>query len=266
MFVFLLNNFLLGVGLAMDAFSVSIANGLAEPHMRRSKMCGVAGTYAIYQFAMPMIGWFCVRTAAERFETFQKLIPWIALGLLLYIGGKMVIEGIRSHTAGDREVAAEAAALTAAGGSTAAACSGAAAGSTAAACSASAGGSTAAACSGAAGGSAAAACSASATGRTAVCSEPAADAIRTLGFGTLMLQGIATSIDALSVGFTIADQALLAATAGCLIIAGVTFVICMSGLIFGKKFGERLADKATILGGLILIGIGVEIWVKGVFF
>lgn len=198
--VFVLNSILLGAGLAMDAFSVSIANGLNEPHMPRSKMCRVAGTYAGYQFAMPMIGWFCVHAVTEQFEAFRKFIPWIALLLLTLIGGKMLAEGIRSVRSGKSAEAEEA------------------------------------------------------QGKQEAC----------LGFGTLMVQGIATSIDALSVGFTISDYGTMMAAAGSFLIAVTTFVLCMAGLKFGKKFGERLADKATIFGGLLLIAIGVEIFVKGV--
>ena len=87
-----------------------------------------------------------------------------------------------------------------------------------------------------------------------------------LTFSVLMIQGIATSIDALSVGFTIADYGLLMALTASLIIAVVTFAICMTGLLIGKKAGERLGSKATLLGGVILVGIGIEIFVKGVFF
>lgn len=200
-FVFLVTNFLLGVGLAMDAFSVSIANALNEPFMKKGKMIGVAGTYAIFQFAMPMIGWICVHTVAEKFTSFQKFIPWIALILLLYIGGKMIVECIKeSRKAGSGEE--------------------------------------------------------SSSEKTAA----------VLSFGTLMVQGIATSIDALSVGFTIAEYNVLTALVAGLIIAVVTFVICMVGLLIGKKVGEKLAGKAEILGGIILIGIGIEIFVKGVFF
>ena len=198
--VFLLNSFLLGAGLAMDAFSVSIANGLNEPHMPRSKMYRVAGTYAGYQFAMPMIGWFCVHAVAEQFEAFRKFIPWIALLLLALIGGKMLAEGIRSVRSGKSAEAEEA------------------------------------------------------QRKQEAC----------LGFGTLMVQGIATSIDALSVGFTISDYGTMMAAVCSFLIAVTTFVLCMAGLKFGKKFGERLADKATIFGGLLLIAIGVEIFVKGV--
>lgn len=198
--VFVLNSILLGAGLAMDAFSVSIANGLNEPHMPRSKMCRVAGTYAGYQFAMPMIGWFCVHAVAEQFEAFRKFIPWIALLLLALIGGKMLVEGIRSVRSGKSAEAEEA------------------------------------------------------QRKQKAC----------LGFGTLMMQGIATSIDALSVGFTISDYGTMMAAVCSLLVAVTTFVLCMAGLKFGKKFGERLADKATIFGGLLLIAIGVEIFVKGV--
>ncbi len=196
--IFVFNSVALGVGLAMDAFSVSIANGLNEPGMAKRKMCGVAGTYAAYQFAMPMIGWFCVHTIAEQFEIFRKFIPWIALALLLWIGGKMLIEGIRDVHAGESG------------------------------------------------------------------EKESAQAGACLGFGTLMVQGIATSIDALSVGFTIADYGTVMAFVCSMLVAVTTFVICMAGLLFGKKFGDRLSDKATILGGLILIGIGIEIFVKGV--
>ncbi len=188
----IINSVLLGIGLAMDAFSVSMANGLSEPDMKIGRMSKMAGVYAFFQFAMPMIGWFCVTTIANQFMAFQKFIPWIALLLLLYIGGKMLIEGIKG--------------------------------------------------------------------------EEEEESNEKLTFGVLIIQGIATSIDALSVGFTISDYKLLEALAAGIIIAVVTFVICMAGLKLGKKFGTKLAGKATILGGVILIAIGIEIFVKGVFF
>lgn len=198
---FVTASMMLGVGLAMDAFSVSIANGLNDPGMSRGRMCLIAGTYAVFQYAMPMIGWFCVHTIAEAFQAFQKFIPWIALILLLWIGGKMLIEGIRK-IASKKEIKEEAALRKEAE-----------------------------------------------EGR--------------LGYGELFVQGVATSIDALSVGFTIAQYDTLMANVCSLIVAGVTFVICMTGLIFGRKFGTKLSDKASILGGLILIGIGISIFVRG---
>lgn len=190
-FVFFFNSVLLGVGLAMDAFSVSLANGLNEPKMKRNKMCGVAGVFALFQALMPMIGWVCVHMLVQYFKTFEKFIPWIALILLLFIGGKMLIEGIKNK---DGEV------------------------------------------------------------------EQAG-----VGLAALLVQGVATSIDALSVGFTISEYGLLMAVVCALIIALVTFIICMIGLFIGKKVGTKLTGKANVLGGIILIFIGVEIFVTGIF-
>ena len=65
---------LLGVGLAMDAFSVSMANGLHDPRMSRGTMCRIAGTFALFQAVMPMTGWVCVHTIVELFSSFEKFI------------------------------------------------------------------------------------------------------------------------------------------------------------------------------------------------
>lgn len=190
-FVFFFNSVLLGVGLAMDAFSVSLANGLNEPAMKKKKMCGIAGVFAGFQALMPMIGWVCVHTIVQYFKAFEKFIPWIALILLLFIGGKMLIEGIKNK---DGEV-----------------------------------------------------------------EKPK------VGFGALLVQGVATSIDALSVGFTISEYGLVMALVCALIIAVVTFFVCLTGLVIGKKFGTKFSNKAEILGGVILIAIGIEIFITGVF-
>ena len=189
--LFFFNSTLLGVGLAMDAFSVSLANGLNEPAMKKRKMCGIAGIFAVFQGLMPMIGWICVHTIVQYLKAFEKCIPWIALILLLFIGGNMLVEGIKNKD-GESEKAE-------------------------------------------------------------------------VGIAALLLQGVATSIDALSVGFTIAEYGLFMAVVCALIIASITFVICMMGLTIGKKFGTKFAGKATILGGVILIFIGIEIFVAGIF-
>ncbi len=188
---FFISSIMLGVGLAMDAFSVSLANGLNEPEMKASKMLGVSGIFAAFQFAMPLIGWICVSTVAKYFEAFEKLIPWIALALLSYIGGKMLYEGIKNK---DGE------------------------------------------------------------------SEPIVP-----GIAALLVQGVATSIDALSVGFTIAHYNFPEALLSCALIGIVTFFICYAGIAIGKKAGTRLAGKAGILGGAILLFIGIEIFVTGIF-
>ena len=187
------NSILLGIGLAMDAFSVSIANAMADPTMSPKRKNLIAGTFAGFQFLMPMIGWICVHTIATLFTRFQPLIPWIALILLIYIGGHMLIEGIKEQKS----------------------------------------------------------------------DEPVEK--QPLTFKLLMVQGIATAIDALSVGFTISDYETLEALISALIIGGITFIICRIGLHLGRKFGLKLAGRATIVGGIILIGIGIEIFVKGIF-
>ncbi|MBP3446890.1 MAG: manganese efflux pump [Clostridia bacterium] len=192
-FMFFFNSALLGLGLAMDAFSVSLANGLNEPKMNKVKICSIAGIFAFFQALMPMIGWICVHTVVQYFTAFEKFIPWIALILLVFIGGKMFIEGIKGNDCANDE-----------------------------------------------------------------CN------CKKIGITALLVQGVATSIDALSVGFTIADYNLKMAVVCALVIALVTFFICFGGILIGRKFGTKLADKAGIFGGTILILIGLEIFITGI--
>lgn len=227
-----LTSVLLGVGLAMDAFSVSIANGLADRHMKTGRVFEIAGTFAAFQFAMPMIGWFLVTRMAEKFEWFRPFIPWIALILLLIIGGGLLKDGIEENrekknggATADAATEADAEADADAGTSAPAAEAG-----------------------------------------TSSPGGSAAEAASKLTFAALMMQGIATSIDALSVGFTTAAYSAAQALASSLIIGVVTLAICIVGLRIGRKLGALLAGRASILGGVILIAIGLEIWIKGVFF
>lgn len=183
-----LNSVLLGFGLAMDAFSVSLVNGLREPDMPKGRMAQIAGVFGGFQLLMPMIGWICVRTILEIFQSLTKYIPWAAFGLLLFIGGKMVVEGIRNREGQEAEQ---------------------------------------------------------------------------IGTGGLLMQGVATSIDALSVGLTMTDLNWIQALAESTLIGIVTFGICMGGILIGRKAGTKLSNKAGILGGLVLIAIGVKILVSG---
>ena len=96
-FVFFLNSALLGVGLAMDAFSVSLANGLHDPHMSRRRGAIIAGTFGVFQAVMPMAGWLCVHTIVELFSAFERFVPWIALALLGYIGGQKLLGGVKGE-------------------------------------------------------------------------------------------------------------------------------------------------------------------------
>ncbi len=189
-FAFFFSGIMLGIGLAMDAFSVSLANGLHEPCMKKGRMCAMAGVFGFFQALMPFIGWICVHTVLQYFQSFQKFIPWIALALLGYIGGKMLYEGICNKDEGD--------------------------------------------------------CGA-----------------KRVGIAGLLVQGIATSIDALSVGLNIAEYDIVHALVCAAMIAAVTFVICVVGIYLGKKFGTGLSNKASILGGGILIAIGLYIFIRG---
>jgi len=192
-FAFFLNSVLFGIGLAMDAFSVSLANGLKYPKIGIGKASFVAGVFALFQALMPLTGWLLVHTVLEYFTAFEKFIPWIALILLLYIGGKMLYEGLNQGGSEDGDT------------------------------------------------------------------EPS------LSLGALAVQGVATSIDALSVGFTIADLNFPLALLESAIIAAVTFGICLAGVYIGKKFGMKFAGRATVFGGVILIAIGFEIFISSFF-
>ena len=186
-FSFFINSVLLGVALAMDAFSVSIANGLKEPDMKRSKGLLIAGTFAFFQYLMPMIGWVCVHFIVEAFSVVARYVPYVAFVVLAVIGTKMIIDGVKKKE------------------------------------------------------------------------EKAA-----VGWAGLLVQGIATSIDALSVGFTIAEYSVFGALVSGAIIAVETFGICVLGVFIGKKFGQKLTDKSTIVGGVILNLIGLEIMIRGI--
>ena len=198
-FAFFFNSILIGIGLAMDAFSVSLANGLNEPTMSRKKACAVSGVFAVFQALMPLIGWFFVHSMVEMFGVLEKFIPWIALALLGFIGGKMLVEGIEENKCLKDPDRTE-------------------------------------------------------------CPIPAK-----LSIASLLVQGVATSIDALSVGFTISEYIFLQALVAAAIIAAVTFVICSFGIFLGKKFGTALAGKSSIFGGAILIFIGLEIFISSFF-
>lgn len=199
---FFITNFLLGVGLAMDAFSVSLANGLNEPNLCKKRICLIAGTFAIFQFFMPLIGYFCVSFLAKLFVVLQKFIPFISLILLCYIGGKMILESIKEIRNNNDDDSSD------------------------------------------------------------DCEKSDNDVkVSKISFKLLLLQGVATSIDALSVGFTISTYTIFQAFLASFLIGLVTFIICIGGIIIGKKAGTKLSAKAGIFGGIILILIGINIFV-----
>jgi len=191
---FLLTSFIMGVALAMDAFSVSIANGLSMPKMKHSRKVLISFSYGFAQAFMPFIGWVLVVFAARTFKQFEPLIPWIALILLSFIGGKMIFESLKKDSGEESKLRED-----------------------------------------------------------------------NFGIPLLVVQSIATSIDALSVGFTISHYDFLHAAAASLIIGVVTFGMCLLGVEAGKKIGSKISEAATVIGGIILILIGIEIFVSNLF-
>ena len=182
----------LGFSLAMDAFSVSLANGLNEPKMKFPRVALIAGTFAIFQGLMPTIGWLLVTTATHYFEAIEPFIPWVAFAILGYIGGKMIFDGIKCKDSEDEK-----------------------------------------------------------------CGK--------LTFGLLLVQGLATSIDAMSSGLKLADYSWENVLLSVAIIAAMTFAICVAGIYIGKVSGTKLANKASIFGGSVLIVIGIYILVSSFF-
>ena len=211
----IIKSVLFGVALAMDAFSVSVARGLAEPHMSGPRAGLTAGVFGAFQTGMPLIGYGLVRAASEAFSQVQAMVPWAALFLLSLIGIHMISEGIGAESAPARPEGA-AGADHAAGPETAA--------------------------------------------PRGECGSAAVGLPAFAGFHLLLVQGVATSIDALSVGLDTAALSVPAAFAESLIIGIVTFAICICGLVAGRKIGERVGRRAPILGGAILIAIGLKIF------
>lgn len=206
--------FLIGVALSMDAFAVSISNGLIIQRVNLRKAFAIALTYGVFQFAMPVAGYI----GASFFYRFISAIDhWIAFALLSLLGGKMLwetVEELRSAKDCDSKNGAE--------------------------------------------------------------SDDTQSSVRFIPFKTLMLQGVATSIDALAVGIsfaampvakpTYAETLLASAVCPSILIGLTTTVLCLPAVFIGKKTGDKLGDKAQLLGGAILIGIGVKILVEHIFF
>ena len=187
---FIISSILFGLGLAVDAFLISLAGGVNEPNAKRGKILASALVFAQFQLAAPLIGRLCVRTVAERFLFFKECLSGIALAVLLFLGIKMLVEGLRQSKSKDGE-------------------------------------------------------------------KPKS------GIGALLLSAAVSSVDALSMGFTIAEYSLWTAVAGAGIIAAITFIAYTAGFFIGRKFGTRLADKAMVIGGILFIVMALEVFIRG---
>ena len=176
--------FLIGVGLAMDAFAVSVCKGLAMNKVNKKQAVVIGLYFGGFQALMPFIGWFLG-------VSFQKYITsidhWIAFILLVFIGGKMILEAVK---------------------------------------------------------------------------DPDIEEIREkdppLDHKEMLMLAVATSIDALAVGISLAflnTNIWLASS----MIGVVTFAIATFGGMAGFRLGSAVGKNANIIGGLVLIAIGVKI-------
>lgn len=179
---------LLAVGLAMDAFAVSISGGAALREGRRRWALAIGALFGGFQAGMPVLGWLGGVSLASFTAAYA---PYIAFLLLALIGGKMILEAVRG----------EGESVQFANG----------------------------------------------------------------GVAMLLLLAVATSIDALAVGITFAvlNTPILLPV---LTIGAVTFALSAAGVFIGSSFGHILGEKAGLLGGVILIGIGLRILLEHLFF
>ena len=177
----------LGFALAMDAFAVSMANGMKEPKMDKRKALFIALSFGVFQGGMPFIGYLLGSFLLSKIEW---IIPYIALILLTYLGIKMIVDGSNNK----EEINDE------------------------------------------------------------------------LKIKLILIQALATSIDALSVGFTISNYSLFESSITCVCVMLITGILCFMGVLMGERLGNKLKGKSVIVGGIILILIGLEIFIGGVFF
>lgn len=187
----LANVIVLAIGLSMDAFAVSLTNGMLQNKIRLQNALTIAISFGFFQALMPVIGFY----AGKSFSTnIHSIGPWIAFSLLFLIGGKMIYEGLKKHDPDQDD-------------------------------------------------------------------QPN----KVVTFRMLLGMSIATSIDALAVGVSLAllESDILLPS---LLIGSITFVICFAGVYIGKHFGKRFIKHPEILGGIVLIAIAIKILVEGLVF
>ena len=182
-----LTSIFIGIGLAMDAFTVSLGIGTGRRANDRRAKFRLSFHFGFFQMAMTIVGWFAGSTIARYIETFDH---WIAMGLLAYVGGNMILSGLKPET-------------------------------------------------------------------ETYIKDPSKGKL-------LIILSVATSIDALAVGLSMAmlkAPCLLPA----IIIGVVTWGLSIFGLLAGDSLGQRFGKRMELLGGLILLGIGVRILVTHLF-
>lgn len=197
-FAILLSVVLTGFSLAMDAFAVSVCDGMVYRNLNKRKGAVIPLTFGLFQAIMPIIGFYVGLAFLKYIDAFDH---WIAFALLQIIGGKMIYDGVMELRSEEEELKE-----------------------------------------------------------------------KKFSVPEILLQGVATSIDALAVGFTLnsllegVGNVRLWAWISVCIIGVITFVISLTGLIIGVRVGKlfkRKACVAEIIGGVVLIAIGLKILIEG---
>ncbi len=180
---------LIGISLAMDAFAVSIVQGLKSPKFSLKKALIIAIFFGGFQALMPTIGYLVASLFADLIVSFDH---WVAFVILAFIGGKMIFDSFHEESKEKIEK----------------------------------------------------------------------DKEDKIDYKNLVILAIATSIDALAVGISFAfvqKGSVPIITYAAPIIGVITFVICLLGVGLGNKVGSKFQNKATLIGGIVLILIGLKI-------
>ena len=184
---YIIDALLLGITLALDAFSVSMVYGAKYQKLNLGYSLIIVLTFGILQTLMPFISWSLIHYLSEKILIISKISPYISLILLTYIGIKMIINK-------DDE-----------------------------------------------------------------------DKVNDINYSAVLMAGIATSIDALSVGFTFSNYNFNVVIVEVIIIGLITSIICLIGVYLGKRGGYLLGKKVPTIGGIVLILVGIKIFISGVF-
>ncbi len=214
---------LLSVALAMDACAVAMTDGMTNPKMSVWKALTIGLFFGFFQFLMPVIGYFITGVVADAFvSTFEMISGWVSFVLLAFLGGKMLFESIKELVAEHKQRKQERAEDCVNG------------------------------------------CS---TGIKTADETRKENEEKPLSFGRLTLQAIATSIDALAVGVTlqmvtISGGLALGVWGATGMIGVITLALSFGAVYIGKLLGNKLADRASLVGGLVLIGIGLKILIE----
>ena len=220
----ILETLLLGPALAMDASAVSMTNGMTVKSLSTKKILVIGVFFGFFQFLMLVIGYFITGIVANAFlESFKRISGWISFMLLAFLGGKMLWDGVREALEHKRAKNTPCGCLQD---------------------------------------------SENVKTAGAGTSLTEKNGQNTFTYSQLFMQAIATSIDALAVGVTL-QMAAISETGLALGIWGaagaiglVTFGMSVGAVYIGKAIGDKLADKAEICGGAVLILIGVKLLIE----